>query len=753
MNGMFFPRSTSVLDTLPLISRQIWNDKYRFKSIDGAPIDRSVEDTWRRIARALAAEEAQPGLWRDEFYSALVDFKFIPGGRIIAGAGTNRAITMFNCFVMGEIEDDLGNVFQHVRESALTAQQSGGIGNDFSSLRPRGSPVKRAGTVAAGPVLFMEVWDSMCQTIKSAGGRHAAMMATLRCDHPDIEEFIEVKSQKGRLRNFNLSVLVTDAFVEAVRANRDWPLVFGDTTFRTIKAAELWDKIMQANFKYAEPGVIFIDRINERNNLFYCESIHCVNPCGEQPLPHYGACDLGAMNLAAFVVDPFTPKAHIDVDELASVTRIAVRMLDNVIDVSGYPLPAQRQEAEAKRRIGLGITGLADALIMCGLNYGSEDAAIQASRWQAQLGRVAYLTSIDLAIEKGPFPLFDPKKYFSNHSPRDLTFRGLDEKIRAKISEHGVRNALLTTIAPTGTTSLFARNVSSGIEPLFDLSYKRKVRQLDGSVAIEEITSYAVTLYRSKFGADAPLPATFVTAQTLTPGDHIRMQGAMQLGVDSSISKTVNCPPNIDFESFKQIYLTAYDSGCKGCTTYLPNEITGSVIESALPSATAPTNVAPKASTAATAASPRPDEPVARPDKLIGATYKLQLPGSERVFYLTINDIEIDGHRSPFEIFVNSMNLEDCAWVVGLTSTISTVFQSGGDLPLVVKELKAINDLHGRTWSQGCYSSSLIAEIHSIIESHMTEIGIAEIQNTPRESTGSSTLVWANPGVFCPKCN
>src|SRR5208283_2183553 len=319
------------------ISQQIWDMKYRLKGPSGEPLDKTIEDSWRRVATTLAAPERDPALWTERFYAAMADFKFLPAGRVVAGAGSRRQVTLFNCFVMGMIPDDMGGIFAHLREAALTMQQGGGIGYDFSTLRPRGAPVKGVGADASGPLSFMDVWDAMCRTIMSAGARRGAMMATMRCDHPDIEDFIATKLQPGRLRNFNLSVLATDAFMAAVAAGADWPLRFGDKTYKVLNARDLFDNITRATYDYAEPGVIFIDRINARNNLAYCETIHSTNPCGEQPLPPYGACLLGSINLAQLVRAPFSPQARIDDAELADLVAVAIRMMDNTIDASGFP--------------------------------------------------------------------------------------------------------------------------------------------------------------------------------------------------------------------------------------------------------------------------------------------------------------------------------------------------------------------------------------------------------------------------------
>lgn len=371
------------------IAEQIWDMKYRLKEADGNPIDKSVEDTWTRIAKDLASVEDDKERWEKEFYAALDDFKFLPAGRITAGAGTNRKVTLFNCFVMGTIPDDMAGIFNMLKEAALTMQQGGGIGYDFSTIRPNGALVKGVAADASGPLSFMDVWDSMCRTIMSAGSRRGAMMATMRCDHPDIEQFISAKSDPIRLRMFNLSVLVTDPFMEAVKNDGDWNLIFNDEVYKTLKARTLWDQIMQSTYDYAEPGVIFIDRINKLNNLNYCETISATNPCGEQPLPPYGACLLGSINFAQLVEKPFEKSAKINEAELESLVATAVRMMDNVVDASKFPLKEQAQEAKNKRRIGLGVTGLADALLMVGLRYGSDEAAAQTERWLHILAKSA----------------------------------------------------------------------------------------------------------------------------------------------------------------------------------------------------------------------------------------------------------------------------------------------------------------------------------------------------------------------------
>ena len=1043
----------------------------------------------------------------------MAGFAFIPAGRVLAGAGTGRDVTLFNCFVMGEIGDDMGSIFANVREAALTLQQGGGIGHDFSTLRPKGAPVRGVGADASGPVSFMDVWDAMCKTIMSAGSRRGAMMGTLRCDHPDIEAFIEAKADPQRLRNFNLSVLVTDDFLEAVKADAAWPLVFGGEVRRNVSARGLWHKIMRGAYDYAEPGVIFIDRVNALNNLGYCENIRSTNPCvtgdtwvhtsegprqaaqlgsrafsvrvdgadhsstsgffctgvkpvihletaegyelrltedhlvrrasgtggegagiewcaagelklydriaindhrlnaawagpytfdegyltgllmgdgtlkadkavlsvwidprasagsgarsvmasamrsavtfkrrsdfcgwipvkgrneyrlslggvkllagrlglrpgakaitaeieqassafykgflrgffdcdgsvqgsqrkgisvrlaqsslprlkavqrmllrlgiaskvyqdrrlagqrsmpdgkggmrryfcradhelvisgenlvqfedqvgfadsakaarlrdllrafkrspnrehflarvksispgapepvydvqvpgvnafdanglyvhncGEQPLPPYGACLLGSINLAALIEEPFAPGAKLDEARLETLVPTAVRLLDNIIDVSRYPLPAQEKEAKAKRRIGLGVTGLADALILCGKHYGSEEGRDLARRWMEKIAHAAYAASVELAKEKGAFPLFDAGAFLKRPFPASLP-----PALQDAIAKHGIRNGVLTSIAPTGTISLLAGNVSSGIEPVFDLEYRRRILAADGTPNYETVEDYAVRLFRERHG-QAPLTDAFVTAHQLSPREHILMQAALQQYVDASISKTVNCPEAMAFEDFEALYLDAYRLGLKGCTAYRPNPVTGEVLSAA----------APPAGGALQPALPLPlaAAPPARDPVLSGFTYKLKWPGSDHAIYVTLNDTFDGGQRRPFEIFINSKNLEHYAWTVALTRMISAIFRRGGDISFVVEELKAVFDPRGGAWMNGKYVPSLLAAIGDIIEQHLVHIGFAEMGagsgKSLVESEGSDTGITAGEArLFCPRC-
>jgi ribonucleoside-diphosphate reductase alpha chain len=1015
-------------------------------------------------------------------------------------------------------------------------QLGGGIGHDFAPLRPRGAPVMGVGPDASGPLSFMDVWDSMCRTIMSAGSRRGAMMATLRCDHPDIEAFVDAKRDPARLRMFNVSVLVTDAFMQAVKDDGDWNLVFGGKVYKTLKARALWERIMRATYDCAEPGVIFIDRVNKRNNLHYCESIQATNPCitaeswvhtadgprqvadlrgqpfiaridgqefasaaegffvtgtkpvvrlrtkegyslrltadhhvrkvrqltrwtreldwtaagelrpgdkvvlhdhrqapqwggarteaegyllglllgdgtlkedkavlsvwrsaqvvngetacagvdgvmeaalaaaqtlprrtdfvgwievkgrnewrlslgavkalardmglspgrktitpdaektssdfhrgllrglfdadgsvqgtqakgvsirlsqsdllmleavqrmllrlgivstlyrerrpagqrllpdgkggtrlydhaaqhelvvagesvglfaervgfadrdkacrlktlltgyrrelnrerfvaeveevepdgeaevydvqvpginafdanglyvhncGEQPLPPYGACLLGSINLGALVKDPFTPQAKLDMEALEKLVPLAVRMLDNVIDVSRFPLPAQEREAKAKRRIGLGVTGLADALIFCGVRYGSTEAVRLTRQWLAAVQRLSYLASADIAAEKGSFPLYDRARYLSGE-----TVKALPEEVRSAIARYGIRNALLNSIAPTGTISLLADNVSSGIEPVFAFSHVRHVLQPDGSKREESVEDHAFRLWRKLKGTAEPPADVFVDAQTLTPNDHLAMQAAAQEFVDSSISKTINLPKDISFEAFKHVYEEAYAQSCKGCTTYRPNEVTGAVLE------VKPTTAVVEARPSLPAPAARDSvvyiaQPLDRPEDLPGKTYKIKWPGSDHAIYITINDVMQDGRRRPFEIFINSKNMEHYAWTVALTRMISAVFRRGGDVSFVVEELKAVFDPRGGQWMEGRYVPSLLAAIGGVIERHLIEIGFLAADDAPgiaeavearlklaagaREPADGSGALAAKMGQ-CPNC-
>jgi ribonucleoside-diphosphate reductase alpha chain len=665
------------------------------------------------------------------------------------------------CFTMGTIPDSMDGIFSHLREAALTMQQGGGIGYDFSTIRPKGSLVKGVAADASGPLSFMDCWDAMCRTVMSAGSRRGAMMATMRCDHPDIIDFIEAKADPARLRMFNLSVLVTDEFMGAVEAGHNWRLHFEDRhgntlVERVVDARELWNKIMRSTYDYAEPGVIFIDRVNEDHNLGYLETIATTNPCGEKPMGPYASCLLGSINLARMVENPFVEEADIKLNRLKETVETAIRMMDNVIEVGNFPLKDQEWKAREDRQLGLGVTGLADALAMFGITYGTPKAAAWTEKVMRAICLAAYEASVSLAQEKGAFPSFDADEFL-----KETRFAGrmLPGPLKQKIRKHGIRNGLLISIAPTGTISLFAGNVSSGIEPIFALSYDRKVLQPDGSKTTERVVDYAVAEFERMFPGK-PLPPQFVTAQNLTPEAHVVMQAAAQKWVDSSISKTVNVPKDISFEDFKEVYALAYRMGCKGCTTYRPNDITGSVLSVA----EAPEE-APKES--AETVSPSPEVPTEsnllpeRPVKVTGATYKIKWPTSPHALYVTINDIEEDGSRRPYEIFLNSKNLDHHAWTVALTRMISAIFRRPHDSRFVAEELQAVFDPQGGAWLDGSYVPSIPASIGRVIAQHMESIGygtpvVASPVDTDKAQVAalgaSGVLSSRRLGPACPAC-
>lgn len=576
------------------IAQYIWRSRYR------ADAEASIDASWGRIARVLAAvEPTGKAEWEARFLDILRGFQFLPGGRIQAGAGNGRDVTLFNCFVMGTIEDSIPGICRALEEGAVTMQRGGGVGYDFSTLRPAGARARTTGAIASGPVSFMDVWDAMCATIQSTGVRRGAMMATLRCDHPDIVTFAQAKRDPGRLRHFNLSVQVTDAFMRAIEQDEMWPLVFpasqmtgpGETVVRPwsgeasevlcqvvnrVPARDLWNTLLRAGYEFSEPGILFIDRINRMNNLWYRERIGTTNPCGEVPLPPYGACDLGSINLTRLIRDPFTPGARLDTRRMTEVVPVAVRLLDNVIDASRYPLPKQREAVGTARRIGLGVTGLADALIMLGLRYDSDAARDFAGRTMRTICHAAYRQSVAIAEEKGSFPAFDREKFLA--APFIQT---LPADIRDGIARHGIRNSHLLAIAPTGTISLLAGNVSSGIEPVFAAELERTLLDATGKPQPFRMIDHAVRLWREQSGRTSGVPGAMVSALELPIAAHLDMQSVVQGSVDNAISKTINIPAETSFADFAPLYRLAYEKGLKGCTTFRPDPNRGVVLAAA----------------------------------------------------------------------------------------------------------------------------------------------------------------------------
>lgn len=561
--------------------------------------EKTIQDVRRRVAKALAAvEKENQEDWEEIFYKTMED-GFVPAGRINSAAGMDLKATLMNCFVQpvgdcieGVDDEGFPSIYKALGEAAATMRRGGGVGYDFSRIRPFGALVKGTQSRASGPLSYMKVFDKSCETVESAGARRGAQMGVLRCDHPDIFDFVLAKQTKGQFNNFNLSVGVTDEFMEAVKSKGMWALkhkvapgeeyikennsylTFNDIwVWKVIEATELWDLIMKSTYNQAEPGILFLDKMNQENNLWYCEKIEATNPCAEQPLPPYACCDLGSTNLTKFVRNPFTKEAYFDWEGYKENIKISVRMLDNVLDASAWPLEQQHKEAMNKRRIGLGFLGLGDAIIMLGLSYEKEDGVKFAAQVSEIMRNTAYRASIDLAIEKGPFPLF-------NYSHMEGKFVArLPEDIRESMSLHGIRNSHLTSIAPTGTITLaFADNASNGIEPPFSWVYTRKKRMPDDTQKEFEVADHAWRMYRALGHDMNNLPKNFVSALEMSVEAHVNVMKAVQPFCDTAISKTVNIPADYPYEDFKNLYIYAWEAGLKGLATYRPNDVLGSVL-------------------------------------------------------------------------------------------------------------------------------------------------------------------------------
>ncbi|MEI6987144.1 MAG: adenosylcobalamin-dependent ribonucleoside-diphosphate reductase [Rhodospirillaceae bacterium] len=745
------------------IVEMIWREKYRLVQPDGSSLEQCPADTHRRVANAVFINDPR----RDEFEpmvaEAMIRQEWCPGGRIHAGAGSARRVTLINCFVNQIVGDSMPGIMAANTRAALTMQQGGGIGTDFSTIRPKGALVAGVASVASGPLSFMEIWQAMCGTIMSGGSRRGAMMATLTCDHPDLPAFIIAKREKNRLTNFNLSVLITDRFMRAINADEDWELGFNvppiapsaDMTIRErdgkpwyvyqrLPARALWESITRNSYDWAEPGVIFIDRINELNNLGYCEDIRCTNPCGEQPLPPNGACNLGCVNLAVLVREAFTSHAHVDFARLAAVTKLGTRFLDNIIDITPFPVDEQRQEAEAKRRTGLGIMGLGNALQMLGVRYGSLNAEEITGRIMETMRDAAYEESIDLARERGPFPLFNRDRFLERPFIRQLP-----ERLRLAIAEHGIRNGVLMTVAPTGTTAIYYNNVTGGLEPTFAWRYFRKVLQPDGSwreFAVVDAGFEAYCRHNKLDPATAPtdsLPESMITALELTVEDHVRMQAACQRHVDASISKTINCPADMAYEEYQAVYLMAYDLGCKGCTTYRPSGVRGSVLRTEDEPAKTEDSSGPILT------------PIRRPEALIGKTYKIKWPLTDENLYVTINDIDDHGRRRPYEIFIASRSAENAELMSALTLTLSAVMRRSENPLFLVEDLERVRAAQG-AWVGGRYVQGVVALIAGVMRRHLEELGLAPCKNasTPAKQITAPRSGPGQPGgEICPKCD
>jgi len=716
--------------------------------------EQTADDVRRRVARGLAAVEAPPlrAEWEKRFFEAMVD-GFIPGGRVNSAAGTEIAATLINCFVqpVGDAitatRDGLPSIYGALAQAAETMRRGGGVGYDFSNIRPKGAFVAGTHSRASGPLSYMRVFDKSCETLESAGSRRGAQMGMMRCDHPDIEDFIHAK-RDGSLSNFNMSVAVTDAFMRSVESDGEVELwhkekpfdldgacqrIDGTWVYRKVRAKDLFDQIMQSTYNHAEPGVIFIDRVNQDNNLSYCETIAATNPCGEQPLPPYGCCCLGSINLTRFVIDPFGEKATFDFARFQSVVRVAIRALDNVLEATLWPLPEQAQEAANKRRIGLGFTGLGNTLTMLGLRYDSEAARGMAGDITRKMRDAAYDASADLAQEKGAFPLFDADRLLA--APHCAS--RLPEAVKTKIRAQGLRNSHLLSIAPTGTISLaFASNASGGIEPTFSWTYIRKKRMPDGSKQEYLVEDYAYRLFRRMGGDTDHLPPAFVHALEMSAIDHMRMIAAVQPHIDAAVSKTVNVPEDYPFEQFRQLYLAAWKDGLKGITTYRPNNVIGSVLE---------------VRKDATAAEPQdlkddPDRRVrlastpqpalaslkwpGRPDLAEGNlawTYMVELPERRESFAIFIG--QVGEPPLPFEVWVNGAEQPRGLGAIAKALSMDMRSEDRAWLKLKLDALAKVRDEQGfaislppsgdRVWQSG-----VVAAFSNIVRWRCEQLGV-----------------------------
>lgn len=712
----------------------IWGLKYRRED------EGSMHATITRVCQDVLGE-GHPAYFET---ADLIDKGILlPGGRILAGGGLpHHHSTLMNCYVMGEIEDSLDGIMKCLHESAITTKYGGGIGMNFGSIRPKGARIKTAPYAAGGPISFMKIWDAMGHALEAGGNRRGGKMAVLPVWHPDVLEFVTCKQTAGVLTSFNISVGVTEAFMSAVENNQWWDLyhwhppidrepieTYGVTSdplplryvWAKVRARDLWEKIIRNTYDHAEPGVLFLDRMNSENNLRYREKITATNPCGEQPLPPYGACNLGSINLARLVSKPFTNVAVINWEMLKFATRHAITFLDCVLDKTQYPLEKQFIESHWVRRIGLGITGLADMLAQLNIPYDSDEGSKTASLVMGTIAVAAYEQSVKLARQLGRFPAFDAEHYCE--AP---FIKRLPEALQQEIKEHGTRNGVLLSIAPTGTISSVFGDVSSGCEPTFDHKMIRRIKVKDASHndVFEPRTQYSYTVRMLAQVMDLPIeqaydrvindPARYPTAQTISVDAHLRMVAALQPWVDSAISKTINIPVDMPFEDFERVYLDAHRLGCKGCTTYRPSETRDAVIISARTEV--PKNKGEVAPPPTQHGSPLSMQPLHRGYKMDGSTYKLRWPDLPSPLFVTINQDD-DG---PKEIFISSTNALNNEWTTAVALLVSKLLQAGVPLMEVAGHLKRIVLSTSTSYDNGRHYPSLVARIGHLLEEHVT---------------------------------
>lgn len=762
------------------ISADVLREKYL------KPGETSEKDLFARVARALASVEAEPlrAEWEARF-AANLDAGAIGAGRIMSAAGTDLQATLINCFVQpvgdciqGKDDDGYPGIYEALREAAETMRRGGGVGYDFSRIRPRGAEVKATASLASGPCSYMDVFDHSCSTVESAGARRGAQMGVLRIDHPDVLEFITAKRTPGRWNNFNVSVAVTDEFMRTLQAGGDWALVHrarpgaaliahgahlradGLWVYRTLPAQELWDTVMRSAYDFAEPGILFTDTINRENNLRYCEKIAASNPCGEQPLPPYGCCNLGPVILPRFVRHAFGfgGVPQFDFERFTQAVATQVRVLDNVLELTHWPLAQQRAEAMAKRRIGIGFTGLGNALSMLNLRYDAPEGRDMAARIARCMRDAAYGASVELAKEKGAFPLFDANGYLE---PGTFASR-LDEPLKQSICTHGIRNSHLLSIAPTGTVSLaFADNASNGIEPPFSWTYRRKKREGDGSRSEYDVEDHAWRLYRALGGDTEQLPASFVSALQMPAADHLAMMEAVQPYVDTAISKTVNVPADYPYDEFKNLYQEAWRASLKGLATYRPNDILGAVLEvkpavGVEPEGAKPAGLSPDPMRAVIESRPK--------GQLPGVVEKVEFwtQQGHQTLYLVVSFLPLaDGRERAIEFFMPvGQSGESQQWITSSMRLLSLAAR-GGFLE------RALADMRKVAWDRGpvrlgTYTKADGTAVPLWHDSEVAAIAYA-IQNIIARRNGASTTTLATPmaaeagslamaGSKCPEC-